>query len=108
MSRAKNVWNQTVTTKQRRNVGDLTGLQKRLWHWLQVIDDAIDEAIEAKDKDECLRWLHSATQLSGVYVKAITAEKADKKLDELAEELGKGLSKMLEFERENNAISEAR
>jgi hypothetical protein len=69
MSSGQNQWNQTINSKRRRAKGDLTSLQRQLWHWLRVIDGCVEEALAAGDVDRVIKLIHCGNQTANTYIK---------------------------------------
>jgi predicted phage tail protein len=98
MASGDTLWNQLLNKKRIRGYGDLARLKGRLWHCMNICNAGIDEAIRAKqvDTEEVRRWIHAMNQVASTYIRAESAEYDQKKKEEVAEELGQGLSRLLD------------
>ena len=67
MPKGQNDWNQILAGKRQRAKGDLSQLRSKLLRAITVVEAGMFEAMERRDEDSVIRWVHCLTQLGSVY-----------------------------------------
>ena len=88
MPSSKNVWDQKVARRRRREAGNLTDVRKQFFYWLRIIDDGVEAAVSENAPELAIKWLHCAAQIAGNYLKIIETEDFHDRLKKIEDDMG--------------------